>query len=57
MWAELVDWAQRYMLRPGLELANPQDMAIPRYVKTADEALAMIREHHARWRLAQEDGQ
>jgi uncharacterized protein (TIGR00730 family) len=57
MWAELVAWAQRYMLRPGFELANPEDMAIPRCVKTADEATAMIRDHHARWRLAQEGRQ
>jgi hypothetical protein len=44
------------MLRPGFELANPEDMAIPRCVKTADEAIAVIREHQARWRLAQDAG-
>ena len=49
MWAELVDWARRYMLRPGLELASPEDMAIPRCVKTADEAIAIIKRQHARW--------
>ncbi|MEA3277772.1 MAG: hypothetical protein U9Q81_21325 [Pseudomonadota bacterium] len=54
MWAELVAWAQHYMLRPGFELANPEDMAIPRCVNTADEAIAVLREHHARWQLAQE---
>jgi predicted Rossmann-fold nucleotide-binding protein len=54
MWAELVTWAQRYTLRPGFELANLEDMAIPRCVKTADEAIAALRRHHARWRLAQE---
>ena len=53
MWAELVEWARRYMLRPGFELVNPEDMAIPRCVVTADEALAVLREHHARWQLAQ----
>jgi hypothetical protein len=53
MWAELVEWARRYMLRPGFELANPEDMAIPRCVDTADEALAILREHHARWLTAQ----
>lgn len=56
MWGELVAWAERYMLRPGFELANPEDMAIPRCVKTADEAIAVIREHQARWRLAQDAG-
>jgi hypothetical protein len=30
-------------------LANPEDMTIPRCVETADEAIALIREHHARW--------
>ena len=53
MWAELVDWASRYMLRPGFELANPEDMTIPRCVKTADEAIALLREDHARWQRAQ----
>jgi len=56
MWAELVEWARRYMLRPGFELANPEDMAIPRCVDTADEAIAILREHHARWQRAQEGG-
>jgi uncharacterized protein (TIGR00730 family) len=54
MWAELVDWAQRYMLRPGFELANPEDMTIPYCVDTADEAIALIRERHAKWKEKQE---
>jgi predicted Rossmann-fold nucleotide-binding protein len=49
MWAELVDWARRYMLRPGFELASPEDMTIPRCVKTADEAIAILEGQHARW--------
>jgi uncharacterized protein (TIGR00730 family) len=53
MWGELVDWAKRYMLRPGFELANAEDMAIPRCVTSAEEAIAAIREHHARWLLTQ----
>jgi uncharacterized protein (TIGR00730 family) len=53
MWAELVDWAARYMLRPGFELASPEDMTIPRCVKTADEAIAFLREDHARWQRVQ----
>jgi len=48
MWAELVDWGQRYMLRPGLELASPEDMTIPRCVETADEAIAILEARHAR---------
>jgi hypothetical protein len=56
MWAELVDWARRYMLRPGFELANPEDMAIPRCVDTAAEAIAILREHHGRWQAARVGG-
>ena len=53
MWAELVDWAKKYMLRPGFELANPEDMTIPHCVSSADEVLAIIHEHNARWQQAQ----
>lgn len=49
MWADLVDWARRAMLRPGFELANAEDMDIPRCVKSADEAIAILTEQHARW--------
>src|SRR5262245_17861779 len=49
MWAELVDWAKKNLLKPELNLANPEDLTIPRCVTTADEAIALIREHHARW--------
>jgi uncharacterized protein (TIGR00730 family) len=49
MWAELVDWARKNLLRPELSLAGPEDIAIPRCVKTADEAIALLRSHHARW--------
>ena len=49
MWAELVDWARKNLLKPELSLAGPEDLAIPRCVQTADEAIALIREHHAKW--------
>jgi uncharacterized protein (TIGR00730 family) len=49
MWAELVDWAKKNLLKPELSLANPEDITIPRCVSTADEAIALIREHHAKW--------
>jgi uncharacterized protein (TIGR00730 family) len=49
MWAELVDWARKNLLKPELNLANPEDISIPRCVSSADEAIALIREHHARW--------
>jgi hypothetical protein len=37
------------MLRPGFELASPEDMDLPLCVSTADEAIAAIREHQAEW--------
>jgi predicted Rossmann-fold nucleotide-binding protein len=46
MWRGLVEWARSFMLRPGFELANPEDMMIPRCVDGADEAVALVREHH-----------
>jgi uncharacterized protein (TIGR00730 family) len=49
MWAELVEWARKNLLKPELRLASPEDIAIPRCVNTADEAIALIREHHAKW--------
>ncbi|HEX5053260.1 MAG TPA: LOG family protein [Planctomycetota bacterium] len=52
MWSELVDWHRRAMLRPGFELASAQDMAIPRCVPGAAEAIAILRASHAAWRQA-----
>lgn len=49
MWAELVDWARAHLLTSTPPLANPEDMNIPHCVNTADEAIALVREHHARW--------
>jgi uncharacterized protein (TIGR00730 family) len=50
MWAELVDWAKRSLLKPELGLANAGDLNIPQCVNTADEAIALIREHHTEWK-------
>jgi uncharacterized protein (TIGR00730 family) len=52
MWEGLVTWASESMLRPGFELANADDMKIPRCVKDANAAVAIVREHHERWRAA-----
>ncbi len=49
MWSELVDWAKANLLKPQLSLASPADLDIPRRVSTADEAVAILREHHAMW--------
>src|SRR5262245_21447924 len=50
MWTELVDWAKKNLLRTDLALASPEDMSIPRCVDTADQAIALLREHHAKWK-------
>ncbi len=53
MWAELVEWGRRSMLRKGDELASEVDFAIPRCVNTIDETIALIRENRAAWLAAQ----
>ena len=54
MWRGLVEWVRAQMLRPGFELASAKDVDIPQCVDDADQAVAIIREHHARWRAARE---
>jgi uncharacterized protein (TIGR00730 family) len=49
MWADLVDWAKANLLKSELNLANPEDMSIPVCVNSADKAIALIRDHHAKW--------
>jgi len=49
MWADLVSWARTHLLTTQPPLANPADMTIPRCVNTVDEAITLLREHHARW--------
>lgn len=49
MWPGLIDWAKSTMLDPRLALANPEDLQIPRCLDTADEAIGVVRELHARW--------
>jgi uncharacterized protein (TIGR00730 family) len=56
MYAELVGWAKANLLKPQLPLVNPEDLDIPRCVNTADEAITLIREHHAKWKLANPRG-
>ena len=52
MWPGLVDWARQTMLSSDPPLANPEDLELPQCLATADEAIAVIREHHARWEQA-----
>jgi uncharacterized protein (TIGR00730 family) len=49
MWAELVEWAKLSLLSTTPPLANQEDLAIPRCVNTADDAIQIIRDHHQKW--------
>jgi uncharacterized protein (TIGR00730 family) len=53
MWPGLVEWARASMLSTSPPLASAEDMTIPRCAANGDEAIALIREHHARWAAAQ----
>jgi len=52
MWPGLVEWARTTMLSTDPPLANAADVDIPRCVATGDDAIAILREHHERWRRA-----
>lgn len=52
MWSELVTWAGESMLDPRLQLADAQDIRIPRCLATADEAIDAVRELHKAWSAA-----
>lgn len=49
MWPGLIEWARGSMLSTDPPLANAEDMTIPRCAANADEAIALIREHHRAW--------
>jgi uncharacterized protein (TIGR00730 family) len=53
MWAELVQWGRRSMLRKGTELASDIDFTIPHCVNTIDECVMLIRKNRATWLAAQ----
>lgn len=49
MWPGLVDWAKTSLLTTQPPLASPEDLTIPQCVNTADEAIALMRQRHAKW--------
>jgi len=49
MWPGFIEWARTQMTGFEQPLASPEDFNIPRCVATGDEAIALIREHHAQW--------
>jgi uncharacterized protein (TIGR00730 family) len=53
MWAELVEWGRKTMLKKGSELASDVDFTIPICVNTIDETLALIRDNRKAWLTAQ----
>ncbi|MCO6454739.1 MAG: LOG family protein [Pirellulaceae bacterium] len=54
MWPGLVDWARASMLPTDPPLASAEDFDIPKCVANADDAMALIRQHHAQW-MRQQD--
>ena len=53
MWADLVEWGRRSMLKEGSELASEVDFTIPHCVNTIEETVALIRENRAEWLASQ----
>jgi len=53
MWADLVEWSRRAMLKEGNELASEVDFSIPHCVNTIEEAIALVRENRAAWLASQ----
>ena len=49
MWTGLVDWAKASMLDPAMPLASAGDLQIPICLDTGDEAIAVVRDLHAKW--------
>src|SRR5688500_567519 len=49
MYADLVEWCRRYMLRPDCPLADARDMTIPVCVNDGPAILSLVRKHHAAW--------
>jgi uncharacterized protein (TIGR00730 family) len=49
MWPGLIEWARQSMLSSEPPLAGTRDMALPRCVPNADEAIDIIREHRSAW--------
>jgi uncharacterized protein (TIGR00730 family) len=56
MYAELVEWCSKHMLRPDFPLASPEDVRIPVCVEDGPAILRIIREHHAAWQQTARSG-
>ena len=49
LWPPLVEWVKDSMLNFETPLINAEDVEIPKCVADADEAIAIIRDHRAKW--------
>jgi uncharacterized protein (TIGR00730 family) len=54
MWPGLVEWSRQSMLSTDPPLASPEDLEIPHCVGNADEAIALVRDYHEKWRKQQQ---
>ncbi|MCE9567856.1 MAG: LOG family protein [Planctomycetes bacterium] len=52
-WDGLLDWAKDAMLKPDLQLINPEDLRIPQVLPDGPSIVQAIREHHAKWKAKQ----
>lgn len=48
MWADFLEWTRTHFL-PN-HLVNPEDLKIPYCVDTAEEAIAILKKYHEKWR-------
>jgi uncharacterized protein (TIGR00730 family) len=55
MWPGLLAWAKHAMLSNDPPLASVEDFELLRCAADADEAIALIREHHETWRRVRAD--
>jgi len=49
MWPGLIEWARDSMLSVEPPLAGAEDIRIPICVENCDQAITIIRQHHAEW--------
>jgi hypothetical protein len=49
MYAEVVAWCQRYMLRPELRLAHPEDIRLSQCVDNAPGIAEIVCAYHGAW--------
>ena len=49
MWPGLIEWVRSSMLAIDSPLVNAEDVNIPSCVANGDEAIVLLRQHHATW--------